>query len=67
MKKFKSIFAVLALATMFAMMLTSCFGWYDYDPYGPPPPPPPHHGTNNSIKLVSNTNYLTFIRNFLFN
>ena len=35
MKKIKNLLAVIATASVLAVLLSSCWGWYDWDEPGP--------------------------------
>ncbi|MBQ9164065.1 MAG: hypothetical protein IJ163_04755 [Bacteroidaceae bacterium] len=44
MKRIKHMLTVILTAATFALLMSSCFGWYDwYDEPGPPPPHRHHH------------------------
>lgn len=43
MKKIKHLLAVIATATAMAALLSSCWGWYDWDDPGPYHHRPHHH------------------------
>ena len=45
MKRIKHFFAVIAAASAIAVLMSSCWGWYDWDePYHRPHHPHHHHG-----------------------
>jgi len=50
MKRFKHMLTVILTAATFALLMSSCFGWYDwYDEPGPPPRLPATITTGHTI------------------